>query len=183
MKIFIKPISFKFEVQPFLLRASLQNFADLQYHVTSQGTLDIGKIYQVFAVKGYNVTGLISTDFDLQGKQSDVTAGRYDQLSNSGTMRVKNLTLTSDLFPKPFVVKTGVFSFNQDKMKFDAFTADYGQSEIILNGDLSNVINYALKPNSPLHGDFNLSSNLIVADDFMAFAGSSSSTATSKTAA
>src|ERR1700743_2426135 len=170
MKVNIKPVSLKFEGQPFLLQADLRNFADLQYSIKSKGTLDIGKIYKVFALKGYNVQGLITTNFSLKGKQSDATAGRYDQLFNSGTMKVKDLALSSDLFPQPFIIKSGAFSFNQDKMKFDAFTADYGKSVIVLDGALSNVIDYAMKPNSPLQGNFNLTSGLIVADDFMAFA-------------
>ncbi|HTI60441.1 AsmA family protein [Mucilaginibacter sp.] len=170
LKVNIKPVSLTFEGQPFLLKADLRNFADLQYNIHSKGTLDIGKIYKVFAIKGYGVNGLITTNFTLKGKQSDATAGRYDQLFNKGTMKVKDLALTSDLFPKPFIIKTGVFSFVQDKMKFDAFTANYGNSVIVLDGALSNVIDYAMKPNAPLTGTFNLKSGLILADDFMAFA-------------
>jgi AsmA protein len=170
LKVNIKPVSFTFEGQPFMLKANLKNFDNLDYAVNSHGSLDIGKIYKVFAMAGYNVKGLITTNLSLKGKQSDATAGRYDQLANSGTMKVKDLILTSELFPKPFLIKTGLFSFNQDKMKFDQFTANYGKSVIVLNGALSNVIDYAVKPNSPLKGEFNLSSSLIIADDFTAFA-------------
>ena len=177
MKVFIKPISLNFEGQPFVLKADLKNFADLQYNISSRGTLDIGKIYKVFALKGYNVNGLVTTNFTLKGKQSDARAGRYDQLFNSGTMKVKDLALTSDLFPKPFIIKTGLFSFRQDKMNFDAFTANYGKSVITMDGALSNVIDYAVKPNSTLQGNFNLKSGLIVADDFMAFASGPAPTA------
>jgi len=178
MKVNIKPVSLKFEGQPFVLKADLRNFADLQYNISSHGTLDVGRIYKVFALKGYNVNGLITTNFTLKGKQSDATAGRYDQLFNSGTMKVKDLALSSDLFPKPFIIKTGLFSFKQDKMNFDAFTANYGKSVIVMDGALSNVIDYAMKPNSPLQGNFNLKSGLIVADDFMAFADGPAPTTT-----
>ncbi|PTQ94012.1 AsmA protein [Mucilaginibacter yixingensis] len=171
MKIFIKPVSLKFEGQPFMVRANLQNFANLNYSMHSQGTLDIGKIYRVFAVKGYNVQGLITTNFTLKGRQSDAVAGRYDRLANSGSMHVKDLVLRSELFPKPFIIKKGDFSFNQDKMQFDAFTARYGRSVIVLNGALSNVLDYAVKPGATLAGNFNLKSDLLIADDFMAFAG------------
>jgi len=177
LRVNIKPVSLTFEGEPFLLKADLKNFADLQYNIKSKGTLNIGKIYKVFALKGYNVNGLITTNFTLKGKQSDATAGRYDQLFNSGTMKVKDLALSSDLFPKPFIIKDGKFSFNQDKMKFDAFTANYGKSVIVMNGALSNVIDYAMKTNSPLKGDFNLTSGLIIADDFMAFADGPAATA------
>lgn len=171
LKVDIKPVSFNFEGQPFLLRANLRNFDDLDYNVTSRGSLDLGKIYKVFAVKGYDVNGFVSTNFKLKGKQSDATTGHYDKLDNSGSMKVKNIKLTTELFPKPFFITNGVFSFNQDKMKFDQFKANYGKSIVVLDGALSNVIGYAMQPNSPLKGEFNLKSDLIIADDFMAFAG------------
>jgi AsmA protein len=170
LKVIIRPISFNFEDQPFIVKANLRDFENLDYHISSKGTIDVGKIYKIFAINGYNVTGLITTNFSLKGKQSDATAGRYNLLDNKGTMQVKDLVLTSDLFPKRFLIKTGLFSFDQDKMKFDSFTAKYGKSIIVMDGALSNVIDYAIKPNALLQGDFNLKSNLIVADDFMVFA-------------
>ena len=167
------PVSFVFENKPFSVKADLKNFDNLEYNITSHGTLDIGKIYRVFAVKGYNVNGLVATNFSLKGKQSDAVAGNYAKLNNSGSMTVKDIALTSELFPKPFIIKNGTFSFNQDKMNFDGFKATYGKSVIVLNGALSNVIGYATKPNDTLRGNFIFNSNSIIADDFMAFANSS----------
>ena len=170
-KVVVKPISFEFEGEPFTIKANLNNFNDLQYNVSSHGIINIGKIYQVFAIKGYNVNGTVAANVSFKGKQSDALAGRYDQLFNSGTLKVKNVSLTSELFPKPFVIRDGVFTFNQDKMNFDKFTAQYGKSTIVLNGALSNVIDYATKPSSTLKGDFNFSSDMLNAGDFMAYSG------------
>ncbi|RKR80959.1 AsmA protein [Mucilaginibacter gracilis] len=167
----IKPISFQFEGQPFSLKAELHNFANLEYDIQSKGTINIGKIYQVFAQKGYNVHGSIAANVALKGKQSDAVAGHYDKLQNSGTLKVKNMTLLWDMFPQPFTISKGDFSFNQDKMLFDSFTGHYGNSTMILNGNLTNVIDYAVKPGSILKGQFNLTSNLLVANDFMAYSG------------
>lgn len=172
LKVDLKPVSFTFEDKPFMIKANLKNFDNLDYNVISRGTIDVGKIYQVFAVKGYNVKGTIQANLALKGKQSDAMAGRYDKLANSGTLKVKNIALTSDLFPKPFLISSGAFSFNQDKMQFDEFKATYGRSVIILNGSLTNVLAYAVKPGAILKGDFNFGSSVIIADDFMAFAGS-----------
>ncbi|MFI5140322.1 MAG: AsmA family protein, partial [Sphingobacteriales bacterium] len=140
LKVTMKPVSFIFEGEPFTFKADLKNFNNLEYNISSAGTLDIGKIYQVFGIKGYNVNGLITANLNLKGKQSDAVAGNYDKLANSGTMVVKDIALSSDLFPKPFMIKNGTFSFNQDKMNFDAFKGTYGKSVIILNGALSNVL-------------------------------------------
>jgi AsmA protein len=173
LKVVIKPASFVFEDKPFSVSAYLNDFSNLQYNIQSHGTLDVGKIYQVFAIKGYSVNGLVTTNLSLKGKQSDAMAGRYDKLSNSGSMQVNNIALSTELFPKPFIITNGTFSFKQDKMQFDAFKATYGKSTIVLNGSLSNVIGYAAKPGAVLNGDFNFSSSSIIADDFMAFANTS----------
>ncbi len=174
MKFDLKPISFIFEGQPFTLKANLQNFENLRYDIASRGTVDVGKLYQVFAQNDFNVKGFIKTNLILRGLQSDATAGRYNRLYNSGTAEIKDITFTSDYFPKPFFIKAGDFRFNQDKMWFQKFNATYGKTNISLNGYLSNIINYAMKDNAPLTGQFNLSSNHLYVDEFMAFAGDTS---------
>lgn len=170
MNIDVKPIAFTFEGKPFTLKADLSNFDNLKYDITSKGVVDLGKIYSVFSQKGYGVTGYIKTNFALAGLQSDATAGRYDKLLNSGTLQVKNIKLSADAYPLPFLISTGNFRFNQDKMWFDSFKASYGKTGIVLNGYLNNVVNYAMQKNAPLQGNFTFTSNHVDADEFAAFA-------------
>src|SRR5690606_27308282 len=89
----ITPISFLFSGQPFMLKADLQNLDNLKYNISSKGSLDLEKIYQVFAMKGYDVKGFIKTDLSLKGRQSDAMAGRYNLLNNRGRLEVKNIDL------------------------------------------------------------------------------------------
>jgi AsmA protein len=182
LKVDLKPVSFEFEGQPFVLKADLNNFDNLQYNVASNGVIDLGRIYQVFAIKGYDVKGFIKTNLLLRGTQHDATTGQYNKLSNSGTLVVKNVALTSDLFPLPLLVKNGVFRFDQDKMWFDQFNASYGKSLINLNGYLSNVIGYATQKDQPLRGAFDLKSGYILVDEMMVN-GDNKSNATSKSTA
>jgi len=168
-KVFVKPVSFEFEGQPFQLKAGLQNFNDLKYDVVSKGTIDVSRIYKVFSQKGLDVKGFIRTSLVLKGLQSDATAGHYDKLFNAGKLEIKDISISSEYFPQPFLIKNGIFSFKQDKMWFDSFTAQYGKSDFTLNGYLSNLLNYTLQ-NQSLTGNFDLKSNLILVDEFMAFA-------------
>jgi AsmA protein len=169
----VKPISFVFEGQPFQIMLDLKNFENLKYNITSNGTVSVGNVYQVFAQKGLNVAGFIKTDLSLRGLQSDATKGLYDRLFNEGRLEVKDLKINSQYFPLPFLIKKGVFSFKQDKVWFDAFNATYGNSDFTLSGYLSNILNYTLK-NEALTGNFDLKSNYIDVNQFMAFAGDSS---------
>jgi len=183
VSISLSPISLEFEQQPFTIKADIKDLSNIRYNISSNGTIDLGKIYQVFAIKGYDLKGLIKADISLKGLQSDATGGHYERLYNKGTLEVKDLTLVSELFPKPFQIQDGAFHFEQDKLKFDKFRATYGSSDFILNGYLNNVLNYALKKDAPLKGKFNLKSKHLNIDEFMAFADTSAKPATGNAAA
>ena len=178
MQLKLQPIAFLFEGQPFTIKADLENFEDLQYDITSSGTLDIGKIYRVFSQEGLNVEGTIKTNLILQGLHSDATAGRYNRLNNSGTAELKGITLHSDHFPLPFIIKTGLFRFENDKTWFEKFNAVYGKTGITLKGYLFNIVHYALQQNAPLKGRFDLSTEHLYVDEFMAYAGDTTASPT-----
>lgn len=164
----ITPASFVFEGNPFNVNAKFTNFDDVSYDVNAKGTIDVGKIYKVFSQKGLDVTGFIKADVALKGKQSYATSGQYAKLDNSGTLVIKNIKASSDKFPKPFLISEGLFTFRKEKMIFDKFLASYGQSDFVVNGYLNNVINYFFEKNATLNGNFNLNSNLINVNEFMA---------------
>lgn len=163
----IYPLTFNFDGEPVSLKAKLKDFTDLDYKVKLKGKLDVGKIYHVFARKGYNVTGIIDANISLKGRQSDATAGNYDNLNNKGSIAVENLSFTSDLYPNPFLITRGVFRFDQEKIWLDTFAFRYANSTIILNGAATNVVDYIIRPGSVLKGVFNMQSDGIVVDDFM----------------
>jgi AsmA protein len=163
----INPAFFVFEGKPFYLNASFANFEDVAYNVKAKGEIDVAKVYRVFAKKGLNVSGYIKADVAFAGKQSDATNRNYNKLKNSGTLQLKDIRTTSEYFPKPFVIKDGLFTFRQDKMDFSNFTAAYGQSDFKMNGYLQNVINFALSDREVLKGNFAVGANFINVDEFM----------------
>jgi AsmA protein len=180
LSIDIPTASMLFEQSPFQLKASFADLTDIRYLLDANGVLNIGKIYQVFAIKGYDVNGTVSADVHLQGRQSDVLKKRYTQLNNSGSIRVKELDLRTDLYPMPLHIRNGVFSFVQDKLRFDAFQADYGQSDIQLNGSVSNLFAYVLDQGA-LKGQLNFTSNKLLLDELMAYQGDTTATQTEST--
>ena len=179
----LTPVSFLFEGEQFMVKADLKDFDNLLYNIQSHGTLNVGKITRVFGLKDYQISGLIATDFALRGRESDATSGHYDRLSNQGTMKMEEVKVSSELFPLPFYVHTGLFRFNQDKMWFDTFKATYGKTNFTLDGWLTDVIGYMTNKGQLLHGNFKLKSDNVVVDQLMAFAGRATSTTTSDTTA
>ena len=165
----VAPASFVFEGNPVYVNAALSDFSDLAYNAKVKGELNVGNIYKVFSRKGLDVSGYAKADLSLQGKQSYATTGQYDKLNNKGTIILKNIKATSELFPKAFFIKQGNFRFQNEKMWFEKFYASYGKSDFDINGYLLNTINYFLESKGTLSGNFNMKSKLINVDEFMAF--------------
>ena len=164
----VAPASFVFEGSPMYVNATLSDFSDLAYNAKIKGELNVGRIYQVFSQKGLDVTGYAKADLSLKGKQSYATNGQYDKLDNRGTLLLRNIKATSELFPKSFFIKQGNFRFQNEKMWFEKFYASYGKSDFDINGYLLNTINYFLESHGTLNGNFNMKSKLINVDEFMA---------------
>lgn len=168
LKVAVTPASFVFEGNPVYVNATIDNFEDIGYNARIKGELNVGRIYKVFAVEDLDVTGYAKADLSLKGRQSYATTGQYDKLDNKGTLLLKNIKTTSELFPKAFHISEGYFTFRNEKMWFDKFKAAYGKSDFAINGYLLNTINYFLESNGTLHGNFNMKSKLINVDEFMA---------------
>ncbi|MDP4280600.1 MAG: AsmA-like C-terminal region-containing protein [Bacteroidota bacterium] len=167
-KINLDPLSFRFEGNPFEIHANLSNPENLDYAVTANGSIDVASIYKVFSREGMDLKGFIAADLNLKGRQSDAMAGRYEKLHNTGKLVLRDIAFTSEFLPKPFVVKSGIFRFENDKIWFDKFVSRYGNSDLTMNGHLFNVLNYLLVPKQKLKGSFDLHSGYLVVDEFLA---------------
>lgn len=168
LKVNVTPASFIFEQNPIYVKAILSDFDDVSYDIVAKGELDIAKIYKVFRQEGLDVRGYAKANLSLKGKQSYATTGQYSKLNNKGSLLLRDIKATSELFPKPFFIKEGLFTFHQDKMNFDKFSANYGKSDFAMKGRLDNVINFVLEKNAVLKGNFEVNSAFIAADEFMA---------------
>lgn len=164
----IAPAEFLFEGNPVYFHAILNNFDDINYDIKAKGEMDVGRIYKVFAQEGINLKGHVKADVHFKGRQSYATSGQYDKLDNKGTLDIREIVANTKYFPKPFVINKGQFRFHQEKMWFDTFLADYGQSDFQLNGYLLNAINFVLADKGVLKGNFSTNSNYINVDEFMA---------------
>ena len=163
----LNPLNFLFENKPFTVNLAMENFDDIHYDIQAKGELNIAKIYKVFSQKGLELEGYANADVSLKGTQSDATNGRYHLLQNKGSIELRNIKTTSEYLPKPFIIQQGLFRFQQDDMRFTNFRATYGKSDFLMNGRMSNVINFLFSKNQILKGNFSVSSNYIDVDEFM----------------
>jgi AsmA protein len=168
MKIDLQPITFSFEGQPFLVKADIADFENVQYDVVSRGTLDLEKISKVFVPDTYGVKvgGFIETDLKLKGTQADAEKGRYNRLDNSGTLLLKDIKVKSNELPYPFVIKDGFFRIVNDKLNTNNLQMIYGSNQLNIQGYYNNLFAYILGT-GPLKGGLKVQSDKIVLDEFM----------------
>lgn len=168
LKVALTPASFDFEGKPIFVKAKLEDLENIKYDIVAKGELDLAKIYKVFSKKGLDLNGYIKADVSFQGTQADAVAGNYNKLHNKGTLLLRNIQTNSEYLPKSFLIKEGEFTFNQDKMNFNDFSAVYGQSDFKMKGYMQNVIDFVLSEKGILKGDFTIDSKYINVDEFMA---------------
>ncbi|ESU21049.1 AsmA family protein [Flavobacterium enshiense DK69] len=167
LKVAIKPGQFNFEGKPIFIDADLENFDDVAYDIKANGELDLGRIYKVFSREDLDVQGYVKADLSMKGRQSDAVNGNYNRLNSKGTLVLRDIRTKSDYLPLPFVIKEGLFTFNQNDMHFKDFRAVYGQSDFRMNGKMQNVINFIMSDNAVLKGEFTVDSDYINVDEFM----------------
>jgi AsmA protein len=166
-RIKIDPGSFSFLGNPFEIKADLADPDNLSYDILSRGIIDVAGLVQVFSRKGMDLKGFISTDLHLKGRQSDAMSGNVNRLNNSGRLILRDIAFTSEYLPKPLIVKSGVFRFDNDNIWFEKFDSRFGASDITLDGHLSNVVNYFLSDRQKLKGSFKFNSDYLLVDEFI----------------
>jgi AsmA protein len=169
LKVEIKPISFELAGLPFFIKANFENFDDIHYNLISKGKLDIGTLYKVFHVDGYNVNGTLDTDFFMKGKASDIINGKYNQVESNGKLEVNDIYLTAEVLPKPLHLYHGVFTFDREKMRFNNFKAKYASADLELNGYFLNMLNWMLLSDQKLEGSFTLKAPYLNVDEWMVY--------------
>ncbi|WP_177763228.1 AsmA-like C-terminal region-containing protein [Flavobacterium sp. I3-2] len=180
LKVEVLPISFKLAGEPFKLDADLYNFNNLTYKINSKGTLDLSKIYRIFAVQGYNVNGLIKADLNIFGKG---TSSDKSTVSNRGFIDLQDIYLDSEMFPNSFIIQKGKLKFQREKILLDNVNATYGSNAFKIGGNISNYMNFALNDKAVLLGDVTIQSPKVNVDEFMVFDTKASASSQAKTSA
>lgn len=178
----VQPLAFLFEQQPFTLTAELTNPDDLRYRIAANGTLDLGRLYKVFAVEGYDIVGLLQANLEAQGSEADARNGRYDRIRHKGTLRLKNVELRSADYPDPFFVPGATLRFEEDKAWLTNTVLRYRKNAFTLNGYAQNFIGHTMG-GSTLKGQLSVACPRLVVDDFMALSPPASKTPPAKTSA
>ncbi len=147
----------------------VQNFDDPFYRLKAKGRLDLEKVMQIYPIDSMTLRGIVDlSDFETEGRYSDLEAERYDVLKASGSAEVKNLYYSDLWYVQPgFAIDQGSADFTADKLMLKSVSGKLGKSDFKGQGYIDNYLAYGLMPNQPLGGNLTLSSNRLDVNEWM----------------
>ncbi len=132
-----------------------------------KGTVDVGKIATIFPMENVIMEGQISANIETEGNYADVEASRYDRLSTSGHLEVKDFYYTDLDLPQGVRINSAKGDFSPSAINLTDFDARVGQSPLTASGSLTNYIGYLFGENQTLRGNVNLYSPKFNVNEWM----------------
>lgn len=176
-KIKIQPFSFSLAGNPFSLTADIQTpVSDPDFSFAAQGTLNLGKIKDVYPVEDMELNGIIQADINAAGKLSYIEKEVYDKISASGNIQLKNMVLKIKDMPD-VTIQQSIFSFTPQYLNLSETTVNIGKNDLTADCRFENYMAYALKGKT-IKGSLNVRSNYFNLNDFMTAENDSLATAT-----
>ena len=165
-EITVSPFDFVLAGNPFSLKASVKTpVSDPDLQASAQGTLDLGKIKEVYPLEDMTLNGTIQADMNLAGKLSYIEKEQYDQMKAAGSIRLNNMKLNLQDMPT-IDIQRSTFSFSPRYLQLSETSINIGQNDLTVDSRFENYLGYALK-GSTLKGNLNISSNHIHVNDFI----------------
>ncbi|MDR0962390.1 MAG: AsmA family protein [Mediterranea sp.] len=171
----IEPGNFRLAGSPFALTADIKTpVSDPDFRMSAKGTLDLGKIKDVYPLEDMTLNGVINADMALAGRMSYLDKEQYDRFSASGTVGLNNMKLQMKDMPD-VLIQRSILSFTPRYLQLSETTVNIGNNDITADSRFENYIAYAMKGKT-LHGNLNIRSNHFNLNDFMTGSDSTATT-------
>lgn len=162
----ISPFNFTLAGNPFSLKAIVKTpVSDPDLQATAKGTLDLGKIKDVYPLEDMTLSGTIQADMNLAGRLSYIEQAQYDKMQAEGNIRLNGMKLNMKDIPT-VDIRRSTFTFSPRYLQLSETTVNVGDNDLTLDSRFENYLGYALK-GSTLKGNLNINSNHINLNDFM----------------
>lgn len=162
--------TFHFEIlnDPFDAKVIASNvMKDPSVDAAFKGKLNLDNITKIVPLEeGMKVSGVFAIDLTAKGNVSTIENKQFEQFNAAGNMSLNNFMYAGKDLPKPIYIKETALTFNPKNVKLNSFNANIGNSDMQMNGELSNFFAYALGKGT-LKGSLTFISNTIDANEFL----------------
>lgn len=150
----------------FTAKAMVNNFDSPSWDLSANGKLNLDIISKIQPSTDFTIGGIIIAQLNSAGNMVALDAERYEDLSTSGTLEMKNFSYASADYPTA-KISTANLAFNNKAITLSNTQGTFGKSDFSLAGEITNYLAYALQEEGVLMGNMSLNANLLDVNEIM----------------
>src|SRR5258706_1823242 len=166
-KLAINKLTYTLEDEPFEITGSLTNLNNYEYSFNVNGKADLSKVAQVFPMEGVQLSGLIDAQFKTNGFVSDIENKNYSRINSSGRIIVAGVSISGGKVSNPIKINNALFTFSSSKIILENLDGKFGKSNVVVKGDISNYMAFAVGAKDLIKGDLNLTCDTLDLNEWM----------------
>ena len=175
----VERFSLKILDNPFAVTAQVRKpISDPDLAVTAKGTLDLGRIKDIYPIEGIALNGILNADMSLGGRLSYIEKELYEQFKANGTLKLQDMKVQVEGIPE-VAIQQSTFDFTPRYLNLSETRVLVGDNDITADCRFENYLAFALKGKT-LKGQLNLSSQHMNLNDFMSSDDTENKTETKK---
>ena len=167
-KVNLNKFTMSIDQDHFSARANVSNivvnpFVDLAV----KGTINLANLSQAYPISlDKKFSGILRADITTQLDMKSVETKNYQNIKAQGNLSLSQFVYAGEEFVKPFHIDNLNVAFSPSHIGLSQFDARTGETDLHLTGTIDNLYGFAFRKEI-LKGNFNLSSNKLVVNDFM----------------
>ena len=167
-KVNLNKFTMSIDQDHFSARANVSNivvnpFVDLAV----KGTINLANLSQAYPISlDKKFSGILRADIATQLDMKSVETKNYQKIKAQGNLSLSQFVYAGEEFVKPFHIDNLNVAFSPSHIGLSQFDARTGETDLHLTGTIDNLYGFAFRKEI-LKGNFNLSSNKLVVNDFM----------------
>jgi len=160
-------LSFRIDQDVFNAKANIKNIStNAVVDAALKGTINLANVTKAYPVKmDKPLTGILKADVTTKFDMASVEKSQYQNIKNAGTIGLTGFNY-ADANGKNMIISNALVQFNPSQVHLKQFNAKTGKSDLSVTGVLENFYGFMFRKQE-LKGNFNLTSNQLVVDDFM----------------
>ncbi|MGQ8338772.1 hypothetical protein ACUNWD_19595 [Sunxiuqinia sp. A32] len=146
---------------PVSMNLSLKNLIeDAAFDGNFNGKINFNNLSNAIPMDSIELKGVMEGKLALKGKMSAVEKNDFAQIASSGNFNFSNFSVLTPQISQPVAVQSGAVVINSRTIQLKSFKGNIGQSDFVVNGDITNYLQYLFN-DQELKGNFKLNSNLM----------------------
>ena len=167
-KVNLSKFAMTIDQDSFWATANISNMMVNPYiDLAAKGSINLANLSQAYPISlDKKLEGIFKADIATQLDMKSVETKNYQNIKAQGNLSLAQFVYAGEEFVKPFHIDEMSLSFNPSHIGLSKFDARTGSSDLHLNGAIDNFYGFAFKKET-LKGNFNLSADKLVVNDFM----------------